>query len=111
MSDRTTKVVLIWIAAMLTVLAADKLLETRLAFAEDEHVQPMQLVLNEPVEIVIREPVAAKIVEWSAYPSQHIKVKIDDPWPAKVVIKDDVKVTGELKFRLLVTLNRSKLNG
>ena len=99
MSDRTTKVVLIWIAVMLTVLAADKLLQTQLAFAEDEHTQPIQLVLNEPVEIVIKEPVKAKIVEWSAYPSQHIKVKIDDPWPAKVEIKDDVTVTGELKLR------------
>jgi hypothetical protein len=99
MSDRTTKVVLIWIAVMLTVLAADKLLQTRLAFAAEEQGQPMRLVLEEPVEIVIQEPVEAKIVEWSAYPSQHIKVKIDDPWPAKVQIKDDVTVTGELKLK------------
>lgn len=98
-ADRTTKLVLFWIAVMLTVLAADKLLQTQFAFAEEEHAQPMQLVLNEPVEIVIREPVKARIVEWSAYPSQHIKVKIDDPWPAKVEIKDEVKITGELQLR------------
>ncbi len=98
-SDRSTKVAVIWIAVMLTVLAADKLLQTRLAFAEDEHAPPTQLALNEPVEIVIREPLHVKIVEWSAYPSQHIKVKIDDPWPAKIEIKDNVTVTGELKLR------------
>lgn len=98
-SDRTTRFVLMWIAVMLTILAADKLLQTRFAFAEEEHAQSMQLVLNEPVEIVIKEPVKTKIVEWSAYPSQHIKVKIDDPWPAKVEIKDDVKITGELRLK------------
>jgi len=98
-ADKTTKLVLFWIAVMLTILAADKLLQTRLAFADEECTQPVQLILNEPVEIVINEPVKTKIVEWSAYPSQHIKVKIDDPWPAKVEIKDDVKVTGELRLK------------
>jgi hypothetical protein len=98
-ADRTTKLVLIWIAVMLTILAVDKLLETRFAFAEDEHAQAVPFVLNEPVEIVIKEPVKTSIVEWSAYPSQHIKVKIDDPWPAKIEIEDDVKITGELRLK------------
>jgi hypothetical protein len=98
-ADKTMKCVLIWIAVMLTVLAADKILQIRFAFAEEETVHPGRIVLDEPIEIVIREPVKTEITGWSAYPSQYIKVKIDDPWPAKVEIKDDVKVTGELKLR------------
>jgi len=39
------------------------------------------------------------IAEWSANPSQGIKVKIDDPWPAKIEIKDEVRVKGELRLQ------------
>jgi hypothetical protein len=98
-SEKSTTFVMIWIAVMLTILAADKLLQTRLAFAEDEYAQPVQLVLNEPLKIVIAEPVEIEIVEWRAYPSQHIRVKIDEPWPAKIEVKDEVKVTGELRLK------------
>lgn len=98
-ADRTTKFVLLWIAMMLTILAADKLLQTRLAFAEDKQTPNVQLAVSEPLEIVITEPVKTKIVELSTYSSQPVKVKIDDPWPAKVEIKDDVKVTGELRLK------------
>ncbi|KPK73305.1 hypothetical protein AMJ87_01920 [candidate division WOR_3 bacterium SM23_60] len=98
-ADRTTKLALLWIAVMLTILAADKLVQTRLAFAEDKQAPNVQLIVNEPLEIMITEPVKTKIVEWSTYPSQPVKVKIDDPWPAKVEIKDEVKVTGELRLK------------
>lgn len=30
------------------------------------------------------------------------KVKIDDPWPAKIEIKDEVRIKGELKLQVLI---------
>ncbi len=97
-TDRTLKYVLIWIAVMLTILAADKILQIQFAFAQED-VQSSQIVIKEPIEIVIREPVRTRITEWSAFPSQAIKVKIDDPWPAQIKIKDEVEVKGELRLR------------
>ena len=29
-------------------------------------------------------------------------VKIDDPWPAKIEIKDEVRIKGELKLQVLI---------
>ncbi len=97
-TDRTLKFVLIWIAVMLTILAADKLLHIQFAFAQEDTLAS-QIVFKEPIEIVIREPVKTRITEWSAYPSQAIKVKIDDPWPAQIKIKDDVNIKGELRLK------------
>ncbi len=98
-TDKTIRFVLIWIAIMLTILVADKVLQMRFAFAQIEPTQPTQLVLDEPIEVVIKEPVKTYITQWGAYPSQAIKVKIDDPWPAKIEIKDEVKVKGELRLK------------
>jgi len=97
-TDRTLKFVLIWIAVMLTILAADKILHIQFAFAQEDAQAP-QIVLREPVEIVITEPVKTQITEWSVYPSQAIKVKIDDPWPAQIKIKDEVSIKGELRLK------------
>ncbi len=97
-TDRTLKFVLIWIAVMLTILAADKILHIQFAFAQEDAQTP-QIALKEPVEIVITEPVRTQITEWSVYPSQAIKVKIDDPWPAQIKIKDEVSIKGELRLK------------
>jgi hypothetical protein len=83
---------------MLTILAADKILQIQFAFAQED-VQSSQIVIKEPIEVVIREPVRTRITEWSAFPSQAIKVKIDDPWPAQIKIRDEVEVKGELRLR------------
>ena len=96
-TDKTLKFVLIWIAVMLTVLVADKILQIPIALAQDSSTLPSKIVLKEPIEVIIKEPI--DIAGWSAYPSQAIKVKIDDPWPAKIEIKDEVRVKGELKLR------------
>lgn len=94
-SDKTLKIILIWIAVMLTILSVDKLFKTPLLFAQ------AGITKTKPIEIVIKEPVPvrARIVEWSGNPQQPIKVKIDDPWPARIEIKDEVKVKGEIRLK------------
>ncbi|MBN2620516.1 hypothetical protein JXB22_05425 [candidate division WOR-3 bacterium] len=98
-SDRTMKFALIWIAAMLTILAVDKIVHIPFAIAQETGASSTKIVLNEPIEVIIREPVETEITSWSAYPSPAIKVKIDDPWPAKIEIEDEVRVTGQLQLR------------
>jgi hypothetical protein len=93
--DKTLKFVLIWIAVMLTILAVDKILHIPVAIAQEGGTYTQ----SGPTEVVIKEPVKIEIARWSAYPSQALKVKIDDPWPAKIEIEDEVKITGELKLR------------
>jgi hypothetical protein len=93
--DKTLKFILIWIAVMLTVLAADKILHIPMAIAQEGGTYST----SGPTEVIIKEPIQIEIARWSAYPSQALKVKIDDPWPAKVEIEDEVKITGELKLR------------
>lgn len=97
-TDRTLKFVLIWIAVMLTILALDKLLHIQVAFVQEDTVAS-HIMFKEPIEIVIREPVRTRITEWNAYPSQAIKVKIDDPWPAQIKIRDEVNIKGELRLK------------
>lgn len=98
-SDRTLKFVLIWIAVMLTILTVDKIVHIPFAVAQESGTPQTKIVLNEPIEVIIREPVETKITNWSAFPSQAIKVKIDDPWPARIEIKDEVRVTGQLQLK------------
>ena len=98
-SDTTLKFVLVWIAVMLTILAIDKIMHVPFALAQEGGASGSKIVLNEPIEVIIREPVETEITNWSAYPSQAIKVKIDDPWPAKIEIEDEVRVTGQLQLR------------
>lgn len=98
-SDRTLKFVLVWIAVMLTILAVDKIVHIPFAVAQESGSPGTTVVLNEPIEVIIREPVETEITNWSAYPSQAIKVKIDDPWPARIEIEDEIRVTGQLQLR------------
>jgi hypothetical protein len=93
--DKTLKFVLIWIAVMLTILAVDKIFSIPVAMAQEGSTY----IQSGPVEVIIKEPIQIEIARWSAYPSQALKVKIDDPWPAKIEIEDQVKITGELKLR------------
>lgn len=93
------KIVLIWIAIMLTILAVDKVLNIPFANAQVGGESGSKLVLSEPIEVIITQPVETEITNWSAYPSQAIKVKIDDPWPAKIEIENEVRVTGQLQLR------------
>jgi hypothetical protein len=97
--DKTLKFVLIWIAVMLTILAVDKIIHIPLAIAQESGIPWSRIELREPIEVIIKEPIEIDISEWNAYPSQAIRVKIDDPWPAKIEIKDEVRVKGELKLR------------
>ena len=98
-SDKMLKMVLIWIAIMLTILAVDKVLNIPFANAQVGGESGSKLVLNEPIEVIITQPIEVEITNWSAYPSQAIKVKIDDPWPAKIRIEDEVRVTGQIEVR------------
>jgi hypothetical protein len=98
-SDKMLKMVLIWIAIMLTILAVDKVLHIPFANAQVSGESGSKIVLKEPIEVIITQPIEAEITNWSAYPSQAIKVKIDDPWPAKIEIEDEVRVTGSLEMR------------
>ena len=97
--DKTLKFVLIWIAVMLTVLAVDRIMNIRPAFAQEPGMPSSKIELRGPIEVIIKEPVKTDIQGWSAYPSQAIRVKIDDPWPAKIRIDDEVKVKGELRLQ------------
>jgi hypothetical protein len=97
--DRTLKFVLIWIAVMLTVLAIDKIIHIPVAVAQEPGMPSSKIELRGPIEVVITEPVKTDIQGWNAYPSQAIRVKIDDPWPAKIRIDDEVNVKGELRLR------------
>ncbi|UCG91387.1 MAG: hypothetical protein JSV97_09940 [candidate division WOR-3 bacterium] len=96
-SDKTLKVVLIWIAVMLTILAADKIFQLQTAVAQEGSTSTLRS--EGPIEVIIKKPIDINIVEWSAYPSHPIKVKIDDPWPAKIKIEDEVRVRGELRLK------------
>jgi hypothetical protein len=87
LSDRTMKYVLIWIAVMLTILAVDKIMHIPFAIAQETGASGAKIVLNEPIEVIIREPVETEITNWSAYPSQAIK------------IEDEVRVTGQLQLK------------
>jgi hypothetical protein len=98
-NDKTLKFVLIWIAVMLTILAVDKILHIPVVYAQEGSEQSSNILLNQPIEVVIKNPVKIDIARWSAYPSQGIKVKIDDPWPARIEIKDEVRVKGELRLK------------
>lgn len=98
-SDKTLKFVLIWIAIMLTILAVDKVLHIPFAEAQVGGAPDSKITLNEPIEVIIKGPVETEVVGWSAYPSQVIKVKIDDPWPAKIEIEDEVRITGQVEVR------------
>ncbi|HEX7320589.1 MAG TPA: hypothetical protein VF399_09580 [bacterium] len=92
--DRTMKLLLAWIAFALTIIA--------LKMALPDHALMAQETLpsvSGPLQVVISEPVPVKIVDWNAYPSQPFKVKIDDPWPARVEIMDEVKIKGELRLQ------------
>lgn len=94
-NDRTIKFVLVWIAVMLTVIAMKEILQVPVLMAQEGGGQ----LIKKPIEVVIKGPIDVNIVEWSGYPSQPIKVKIDDPWPARIEIKDEVRVRGELKMQ------------
>lgn len=96
-SDKILKIVLIWIAVMLTILAADKMLQIQTAFAQEGSVSTIKS--EGPIEVIIKTPIDINVAEWSAYPSRAIKVKIDDPWPAKIKIDDEVHVQGELRLK------------
>lgn len=97
-NDRTAKFVLIWIAVMLTILAIDKIVHIPPAFAQTPSMSS-KIELCGPIEVIIKEPVKTDIQGWNAYPSQAIRVKIDDPWPPKIRIDDEVKVKGELRLQ------------
>lgn len=97
--DRTTKFVLIWIAVMLTILAIDKIAHIPLAIAQEPSLSSSKLEIRGPIEVIIKEPVKTDIQGWNAYPSQAIRVKIDDPWPAKIRIDDEVRVKGDLRLQ------------
>jgi hypothetical protein len=92
--DRTLKLTLIWIALMLTIIAFKMALSDHALMAQEPAPSG-----SGPLQVVISEPVPVKIVDWNAYPSQPFKVKIDDPWPARVEIMDEVKVKGELRMQ------------
>ena len=68
-------------------------------FAQEPGMPSSKIELRGPIEVIIKEPVKTDIQGWSAYPSQAIRVKIDDPWPAKIRIDDEVKVKGELRLQ------------
>lgn len=95
--DRFTRVILLWIAIALTVLVLDKVLQIPAAFAQDGGQVGGKLVKNQPLEVIIKGPIDVRIVEWNDIPGQAIKVKIDDPWPARIEIKDEVRVKGEIR--------------
>jgi hypothetical protein len=95
--DRFTRVILVWIAAALTLLVLEKVLQIPAAFAQESGQSGVKVVKTQPVEVVIRGPVDVRVVEWNDVPGQAIKVKIDDPWPARIEIKDEVRVKGELR--------------
>ena len=95
--DKTLKIVLIWIAVMLTILAADRILQMQTAFAQEGSTSTIRS--KNPIEVIIKEPIDITIAQWSAYPSRAIPVKIDDPWPAKIKIEDEVRVQGELRLK------------
>ena len=97
--DKTIKFVLIWIAVMLTIIAAKEIFQVPLLMAQEGAAKTGSLETKGPIEVIIKYPVAIKISEWNGYPAQPFKVKIDDPWPARIEIKDEIKVRGELKLR------------
>ena len=97
--DKTLKFVLIWIAVMLTILAFDKIVHIPLAIAQEPGTSSSKIELRGPIEVIIKEPVKTDIQGWNAYPSQAIRVKIDDPWPAKIRIDDVVKIKGDLRLQ------------
>ncbi len=96
-NDRFTRIILVWIAVALTVLVFDKVLQIPAAFAQDGSQAGGKLMKGQPVEVVIKGPIDVRIVEWNDIPGQAIKVKIDDPWPARIEIKDEVRVKGEIR--------------
>ncbi len=97
--DKTTRLILVWIAVMLTVIAAKEIFQVPMLLAQEGAQVTPKLKSQEPIEVVIKGPVAVKISDWNAYPSQPFKVKIDEPWPARIEITDEVKIRGELKLR------------
>lgn len=98
-NDKILKIILIWIGIMLTLLVADKYLAIPTANAQDNNAALRQVLSDEPIEVVVKGTVKIDIAEWSDYQDRTIKVKIDDPWPAKINIDDAVEVKGELRLR------------
>lgn len=98
-NDRLFKLLLLWIAVMLTLLVAEKFIAIPLATAQGTGPAAQPLYSNEPVEIIVKGTVKIDVAEWSDFPDRAIKVKIDDPWPARVTIDDDVEVKGELRLK------------
>ncbi len=98
-NDRILKITLIWIGIMLTLLVADKFLTIPTANAQDNKANLHELLSDKPVEVIVKGTVKIDIAEWSDYQDRVIKIKIDDPWPARISIDDPVEVKGELRLR------------
>jgi len=96
-NDRFTRIILVWIAVAMTILAVDRVFQIRPAFAQDTSQSRVRLSNPQPTEVVIKGPVDIRIIEWRDVPDQPVKVKIDDPWPARIEIKDEIRVKGEIK--------------
>jgi len=77
-TDKTLKFTFIWIAIMLTIIAAVRYYKFRFSFAQEDSIQSSNIVLKEPIEVIIKQPTEIDIADWNAYPRQAIKVKIDD---------------------------------
>lgn len=92
--DRLTKILMFWIAVMLTIIVVKTVLPEHILMAQESNT-----LSPGPVEVIIKEPVAVRVIDWDANPSQPFKVKIDDPWPARVEIRDEIKVKGELRMQ------------
>lgn len=80
LQDKWSKLLLLWIAVMLTVIALKPMFNTPVAYAEDRS-------SLEPVEVTIKSPIEVKIVDFKS------------TWPCDVKIKDDVEIKGELKMK------------
>lgn len=98
-NDRVFKLLLLWIAVMLTLLVAEKFVSIPLANAQGTLPGTSPIYSDEPVEVIVKGTVKIDVAEWSDFPDRAIKVKIDDPWPARVTIDDDVEVKGELRLK------------
>ena len=66
--------------------------------AQEGRIPVSKISQKEPVEVVIKGPMDIRIVEWRSDSRQPIRIKFDEPWPARIAIDNEVKVKGELRM-------------
>lgn len=89
--DKWMRLTLFWIALMLTIIAF-RPISRQVGTAQAENKEatepvPTYVKFKEPIRVELREPIEVKITD------------IRSTWPYEIRIKDEVKVTGELKLK------------